>query len=821
MRSFKKKLTLCFSIITVCLWSQSITLSGKIIDKEGKPLIGAKISITDSTIQYSDSLGLYSIAIPKDRSFTISIQKNNFEPVEKIIESTSINLTQNFSLASLVNNDKIEYHSSLEPVIFVGKKQPSDLTSVELDVSHLNYMPSLGSGVEGLLNTFAVSTASELSSNYRVRGGNYDENLVYINGVEIYRPLTLRSGQQEGMSIINPNMVSTINFSAGGFESRYGDKMSSVLDITYKLPKEFETSLEASLLGGGITLGFVDKKDQNKQKLTGIVGARYRNTNLILNTFDGDTNFNPEYFDVQTFIQYKISSFWKLSFLGNYSSNHFKMEPKSREVEFGTLNNPIHLNVTYQGDEKDKYQTMNGTLALQFNPNAKWAFNLDTYAFHSKEKESFDITSAYRLYENDTETGSSIPTFGIGGQVDHGRNNLDLLVAGLHLKTKYKISLNSNLEAGIQYQREDTRNLKNEWQVLDSLGYSIPRKFFPPGEIDNSDLVLNYHTAANNHLKANRISGYLQYTTKFLLKDDTRVLINTGIRGTYWDFNGETNLSPRAQIAVKPSWNLDMLFRFATGFYYQPPFYKEAMHLDGTLNKNIKSQRSLHFIVGNDFEFKMFKNRPFKLTTEIYYKKMDNLIPYFIDNVRVIYTGENNSKGYAYGIDARLNGEFVPGAESWFSISYGRTEENIDGKGYIPRPTDPRLKLGLFFQDYMKIYPQLKASVNLVYASGLPNGAPLFTDPYQYQTKLSDYKRADIGLTYVFVDQFLNKAKKGSTWEKFKDFSLGLEIFNVFDIKNTISNQWIRDINSPQSIYYAVPNRLTGRFFNLKLNARF
>lgn len=794
-------------MVTISMYGQYINISGRIVTEKGTPISKAKVFTSKTNITFTDAQGNYSLSIPKNTNITLEIEHPDFNFISQPIQASSNDIVLDISLKALVEKE-------IPEIIFKGTRKSSDLTTKQIDIQNINKMPSISGGIEEILNTAFVSTADELSSFYRVRGGNYDENLVYLNGVEIYKPLTVRSGQQEGMSIINPNMVSTVNFSAGGFEARYGDKMSSVLDINYRRPKKFESILEASLLGGSATIGFADKN----QKFSGIGGIRYRNTDMILNTMNGDTNFNPEYFDAQTFLKYEFNPKWNISFLGIYSSNNFEMVPKTREVEFGTLTHPIKINVAYNGKEKDKYRTLNGTFSLQFKPIHKWIFALDGYAFHSKEKEYFDISSGYLIRDFDTETGEMVPSYNYGGQIDHGRNNLDMFVTGTQLKTQYSITVNSILEAGIKYQNEDIRNLMNQWQLIDSIDYSIPHPISPPGELDSSDLILNNSRNANNKLSSNRLNGYLQYTTKFMW-NNTRILINAGIRVSHWDFNGKTDFSPRAQIGIKPNWDIDMLFRFATGFYYQPPFYKEAMRLDGSLNENIKSQRSVHFILGNDYEFTMLKKRPFKLTTEIYYKKLDDLIPYFVDNVRIIYSGENNSKGYAYGIDARLNGEFVPGAESWISVSYGRTKENIDGKGYIPRPTDPKFKVGLFFQDYMKEYPQLKASVNLVYASGLPNGAPLFSDPYKYQTKLSDYKRADVGLTYVFVDQGLNKAKKSSSLKKLKELSLGLEIFNVFDIKNTISNQWIRDINS--SFSYAVPNKSTGRFFNVKLNVKF
>ena len=399
----------------------------------------------------------------------------------------------------------------------------------------------------------------------------------------------------------------------------------------------------------------------------------------------------------------------------------------------------------------------------------------------------------------------------MGSQIDHARNNFDALVVGIQHKGKYKINANNSIEWGAKFQQEDIRDLLNEWQMIDSAGYAVSNPKLGEG------FQLNYYSNAKNKLNTNRISGYAQYTTKFLW-NETKFFVNIGARSTYWDYNNETTFSPRGQIAFKPNWKKDMLFRFASGIYYQPPFYREIRRLDGTLNPNIKSQQAIHFILGHDYEF-TWMNRPFKLTTEAYYKILNNLNPYFIDNVRIRYTADNNSEGYAYGIDMRLFGQFVPGIDSWFSASYARAYQNIDHRGNIPLPTDPRFKVSAFFQDYMDFLPSFKVNVNLVYASGLPNGAPQYTDPYDYVSYLQDYKRVDIGFVKEFVNQKDLKPSSSSIFHKFKEVSVGLDVFNIFDIRNQISNTWITDVATAK--VYGVPNRLTGRFLNLKLNFKF
>ena len=703
----------------------------------------------------------------------------------------------------------------LDEVTFQGtKSQP--IGNIEIDAANAQLTPSLTGSFTDILKTLPyVSVNTELSSQYMVRGGNFDENLVYINGIEVYRPQLIRSGQQEGLSFLNTEMAAAVSFSAGGWESKYGDKMSSVLDVIYRTPKEFELGAELSLMGGNLTIGGATKD----KKLSALVGARYMNRNLILNTLDEDTEFNPQSYDIQTNIEYQLNEKWRLNFIGNFSNTLFEQVPNTRSTNFGTSENPINLTVFYDGREEDKFQTEFGAVSLHHQPNKNLFLTLDTYAYHSAEEEYFDIQGAYLIRKIDPNSGGATTTLDIGGQIDHARNDLDVLVAGIQHRGKYKINLNNDLEWGFSVQREDIRDMLNEWQLIDSAGYSIspfnPDAYFGPGEVDLGDLELNYSLNARNNIESNRFNGYAQYSKKWDWNGN-RVLFNAGVRATYWDFNEEMNISPRAQIALKPDWRTDQLFRLSAGYYVQPPFYKELRNPFGQLNTEIKSQKSIHVIAGHDYEFEML-NAPFKLTTEVYYKNMSDLIPYYLDNVRIKYYGENSSKGRAYGIDTRLYGEFVPGADSWLSLSYARVEENIENQGWISRPTDPRFKASLFFQDYMPSMPSLKVNTTLVYASGLPNGAPVFTDPYQFQTYLPDYKRVDIGLVKVIKDA--ENQTNIALFDAFKEFSIGLDVFNVFNIKNTVSNQWIRDVNS--NVIYGVPNRLTGRFFNAKIRMRF
>lgn len=703
----------------------------------------------------------------------------------------------------------------IEEVIFQKRatRGSNDITNVKISAKDAQNVASISGGIEGILKTLpSVNSNTELSSQYMVRGGNYDENLIYINDIEIYRPFLIRNSQQEGLSIINPDMVSTVNFSAGGFEARYGDKMSSALNIYYREPEKFELAGEASLVGGRLTTGFATPN----KKLTAIVSGRYRNTNLILNTLKENTDFNPKYLDFQSYINYHLSDKFSLSFIGYYSKNDYEMIPKEKTVDFGSLQQPIKLAVAYAGKENDKYKNMMGTFSLNYKPSDKWRFTLDSFAYQNREKEYYSIASAYILQSFDPITGDPVTSYDVGGQIESARNDLFVRTYGTQLRAKFSPNVNTDIELGFKYEKENLKDFTNEWKLVDSMGYSLPRPVLDPRTMNTGDLDLFYQISGRNHIEPTRLSAYAQYSQKFFW-GASKALVNAGVRVSNWSFNKETIFSPRVQFAIKPDWESEMWFKLSGGIYYQSPFYKEIKDLEGNFNPNIKSQRSIQAILTNEYEFYMY-DRPFKLTTDLYYKKMDHLIPYYMDNVRIRYAGENNAKGYAYGIDTRLFGEFVPGIDSWLSASYARAYENIDGRGDIPRPTDQRFRFAMFYQDYMPAFPQMRVNLTLTYASGLPNGAPVFTDPYQYQKTLPAYKRVDIGLSYVFVDS-KSRDKASGFLENFQDLSLGVQVFNAFNINNTVANQWITDANS--NLMYPVPVRLTGRFFNVKLEFKF
>lgn len=787
-------------------------ISLKVLDEGGAPVPEANVSYNNQTYITDDS-GFVKIPIANSEQ-QLSVQKESFRSFTKTIKATpkvqSVNVL-------FVNAER---ETQIQEVVFQKKGKPkvTDLTSMEISSKEAQQVASLSGGVEGLLKTLpSVNSNTELSSQYMVRGGNYDENLIYINDIEIYRPFLIRNSLQEGMSIINPDMVRAINFSAGGFEAKYGDKMSSALNIYYRQPTKFEVSGEASLIGARLSTGFASKN----KKLSALFSGRYRNTNLVLNTLNEDTDFNPQYMDFQSYINYKLNDKWDFSFIGYWSKNDYEMIPKVKEVEFGTLQTPLKLSVFYNGQEDDQYKNMMGTASINFKPNKKWTFTLDNFAYQNREREYYTIASGYMLQTFDPVTGAPITSYDVGGQIDHARNDLLVKTYGSQLKTRFSPDVNTDFEVGLKFEKENLRDFTNEWQLVDSLGYSTPRDYTSPGTLDPSQLRLRFHIAGDNHIQPTRLSGYAQYSRKFFWGEN-RVFLNAGVRASHWDFNDEIIISPRAQFAIKPDWEMDMLFRISGGIYYQSPFYKEIKDLDGNFNSSIKSQRSMQLILANDYEFQMAE-RPFKLTTEAYYKKMDNLIPYYLDNVRIRYSGENNAEGYAYGVDTRLFGEFVPGVDSWISASYARVYENIEGRGYIPRPTDARFRFSMFYQDYMPKFPSMRVNLTLTYANGLPSGTPISLDengrpdfeaPYNYQRTLPSYKRVDIGLSKVFIDQKDNKVNSGF-WSNFNELILGVQIFNAFNISNTVANQWVNDVSSGYN--YPVPVRLTGRFFNVKL----
>ena len=801
-------------------FSQSATVKGVILDEENKPIENINI-IAGIDGTKTNKNGFYTLKIPSNQEVTVVFTHLSHKKV-----TATFNLKNGETIEfNPVMNLKVE---QIAPVVITGRKRKDVQGIVTLEPATIRKIPGANAGVENLLLTLpGVSNNNELSTQYSVRGGNYDENLVYVNGIEVYRPFLVRSGQQEGLSFVNTDLVQNVDFSAGGFQAKYGDKLSSVLDITYKTPYEFGVSADLSLLGASVSVEGVSKDS----KLTGIVGFRYRDNSLLVNAKETETNYDPKFADIQTFITYKFTDKFHLSFLGNASVNKYNYEPQTRQTNFGTLSDPIALLVFYEGQEKDKYQTYFGALSGTYFASDDLTLKLIASTYHTTEEEYFDILAQYRLGEvnssiGDEDLGEVEFSEGIGGQLNHGRNDLDALITNIEHKGNFTKN-DHNIEWAVKYTHEDIRDRIVEWEVIDSAGFSINPPNLDllneqPYEPYEGPLVAFQNIRATNNTQIDRIQGYVQWSKRSTL-GTSDVWYNAGVRAHNWTVKGdgiESNsqivFSPRAQFAIKPIWLTDMLFRISGGIYYQPPFYRELRDSSGTVNPNVKAQKSFHVVLGNDYSFEMW-DRPFKLTTEAYYKKMTDVNPYTVENVRIRYRANNSATAYAYGLDMRLNGEFVPGTESWFSFGYLKTDENINNRGDIPRPTDQRLKFAALFQDYVPNLPAMKMYLNLVYNTGLPGGSPSYADPYEYQNRLPAYKRADLGLQYEIVNE---EDTFDSGWRKpFKYLSVGFEIFNVFDVQNSITNTWVRDVYSKRQ--YAIPNYLTPRVFNVRATMKF
>ncbi len=819
MNIFKSLCCFIFSLIGITSLAQTAFVKGVILDKKNLPIEGVNVICANNGTQTNDK-GFYQITIPSNQNVTVE-----FTHVSLKKSSLKISLQPNeVYVFNMYMNDQAEQMG--EVVISNNKKTVEGILTFE--AKDIRFIPGANAGIENVLKTLpGVNSNNELSTQYSVRGGNYDENLVYVNEIEVYRPFLIRSGQQEGLSFVNTDLVQNIDFSAGGFQAKYGDKMSSVLDISYRNPTKSGAVLEMSFLGGSLAVDLASKD----KKWSAITGIRYRNNSLLVNSQDTQTNYTPAFADIQTNINYQASAKWQWSFLGNISQNKYLYEPLTRQTNFGTVDKPMALAVYYQGKEKDLYNTYFGAVKTTYQVNDSFSLKFIGSVFHTIEQEYFDIYAQYRLGEVDTNIGSDTYgdiqfSRGIGSQLNHARNDLDALIANLEVKGLNNWKENQ-IEWGVKYTRESIRDRISEWEVIDSAGFSIrppivlPKKDEPYQSY--SGLLIPYQSVrATNFTDIDRFSAYAQWSRKYNLGTN-EIWYNLGVRMQSWEVSGDnlnskiqTVYSPRAQFAIKPDWKKEMLFRFTIGVYNQPPFYRELRDYDGVVRPDTKAQKSVNVVLANDYSFKM-RERPFKLVTEAYYKTMTNVNPYTVDNVRIRYMAQNNAVAYAQGLDVRLNGEFVPGTDSWISFGYLKTEENIDDKGYIARPTDQRLKFGMLFQDYMPKIPSLKLYLNLVYNTGLPGGSPSYSDPYLYQNRLNDYRRVDVGFSKVFIDQ-----KAGIATNKFlkslKELSLGFEIFNLFNNQNAITNTWVRDVYTKTE--YGIPNYMTTRVFNLKLSAR-
>ncbi|WP_306353885.1 TonB-dependent receptor [Flavobacterium sp. '19STA2R22 D10 B1'] len=806
--------------MSLSAFAQTARIKGIILNENNQAVEGVSVSYKKLGTTTNEN-GFYSLTIPANEKVTLI-----FSHVAHKKSSVTLELKTNEDYEfNIVLNQNVEQIGEIL-VTANNRKRVEGVVSIEPQTIRL--IPGANAGVENILKTLpGVYSNNELSTQYAVRGGNYDENLVYVNEIEIYRPFLIRSGQQEGLSFTNTDLVQNVDFSAGGFQAKYGDKLSSVLDITYRRPTKFGASLEASFLGGSLSVEGVSKD----QKWTAIVGARYRDNSLLVNSQETQSNFRPTFADIQTYITYNASSKWQWSFLGNISANRYKFQPLTRQTNFGTIDEPIALQVFYEGQEKDQYDTFFGAIKSSYEVNDNFTLKFIGSAYHATEQEYFDILAQYRLGEVDSNIGSE--TFGdvtysrgIGSQLNHARNNLDALIVNAEVKGFHKFDGNQ-IEWGAKYTREDIRDRVVEWEVIDSSGFSItpPIIDIPHDQPYNpymGPLVPYQNVRAKNFTTINRLSGYAQWNKRSNWGNH-EVWYNAGVRVHQWQVDGDNidgksqvTVSPRAQFAIKPDWDEDMVFRLSGGFYYQPPSYRELRDSLGMVRPDVKAQRSIHVVLSNDYSFKMW-GRPFKLVTEAYYKNMSDVNPYTLENVRIRYRATNDATAYAAGFDMRLNGEFVPGTESWFSLGIMKTEENIKHQGFIARPTDQRVKVGILFQDYVPNIPSLKMYLNLVYNSGLPGGSPSYADPYVYQSRLRDYRRADLGLSYVFTDG-KKKFEQGHWLKPFKDLSLGIEIFNLFNNQNAITNTWVRDVYTKNQ--YGIPNYLTTRVLSVKLIAK-
>lgn len=836
MRIKKYNLLLFFILIYSFAFSQNTaTVYGKITDSENEPIEDVSISVLGSPQAqiYTNSKGEYSYVIPADKEIIIIFNSISFIQIQRTVKLAA---GEKMEL-----NKSMIFKNTIGTVEIIDENRMQEIT--RLNPINITHIPTASQDFNAILFTLpGVSNRNELSSSYSVRGGNFDENLVYVNGIEVYRPFLTRSGQQEGLSFINPDMVSSVLFSAGGFEAKYGDKMSSVLDVLYRRPRKFAGTVSGSLLGSNLHLEGVSKDF----RFTWLIGGRYKTNKYLLSKLDTKGAYKPFFADVQAYTTYDINTNWEIDFLGNYANNRYNIVPESRETDFGTLNEALRLKIYFDGQEMDKFTTMMGALsAIYKSDDEKLNLKFIGSAFRSKESEAFDLQGQYFIADLETDFGK--PNFGeevgqrgIGTFINHARTNLTAYVFSGEHKGTYTINRNKQILWGAKYSNENINDKLSEWKYVDSAGFSLP--ITDPQQILLEDVIKQ-----KIQISSNRVSGYVEGILSKETKDTALISATLGLRANYWDLNNQTLVGPRATFGLKPNWKKrDFLFKFSTGYYYQPPFYRELRGIDGKVNYNIKAQTSIHFVLSSDYNFKSWR-RPFKFIAEAYYKYLDNLIPYEVDNVRIRYSAKNNAKGYATGIDMKVNGEFVKGLESWASLSIMQTQEDIkndyyyeylnsDGAkivpgytnnniavdsirhepGYVPRPTDQRVSFGLFFQDKMPRLPDLKMHLNLLFGTGVPFGPP-GSDRYQQVLRMPSYRRVDIGFSYqVLKDTRTVKPKNPGRY--LKSVWVSLEVFNLLGTNNTVSYIWVEDVTNRQ---YAVPNYLTQRQLNLRTIIKF
>lgn len=781
-----------FLMVTQVAIGQSFTLQGKVSDKDGNPIeLASVMVVSQGKLAMTNLKGEFHMQLHSADSVKVRFSMIGYKSKERVLRRPQGKQTM---LVQLLDDNE------MQEVVVEGKTKQHGTTE-ELDVDKVKQGPSAsGNAVEEMVQTQAgVSTHSELSSQYNVRGGTFDENSVYINNIEVYRPFLVRSGQQEGLSIINPDMVQSVGFSTGGFEAKYGDKMSSALDITYKRPKRTEASLTASLLGASAYLGIASKK------FTWTNGVRYKTNRYLLGSLQTKGEYKPSFLDYQTYLSWQPSNRWQIDFIGNISDNHYNFQPEDRETNFGTLQNVKKFRVYFDGQEKDLFRTYFGSLSITRHLSPRTDVSLLASAFSTREQERYDIQGQYWLTQ--TETSENL---GVGTYMQHSRDYLKANVKSLKLMLQHRTGKHK-IEGGVTYKVEQVKENSAEYEYRDSAGYNVPHT--------GRDLRMIYALRAKNELNAKRIESYLQDTWNFQTRDSVPTLFtfNYGVRFAHWSFNGESIVSPRASLTITPGKNRNLSFRIAGGLYYQAPFYKELRDTSmingityATLNQSVRSQRSIHALASMSYRFEMM-GRPFKFTAEAYYKALSQLVPYSVDNVKVTYYGDQHATGHATGLDLKLFGEFVPGTDSWLTLSVMNTRMRLNGKS-IPLPTDQRYALNLYFTDYFPGTTRWRMSLKLAYADGLP-----FATPHQELENNSfrapAYKRADIGMSYRLLDNH-----DGSRNTIFKNVWIGLDCLNLFGINNVNSYYWVTDIAGQQ---YAVPNFLTGRQINGRVTVEF
>lgn len=776
----RQLLLLAMLLLSSAIKADDFTLKGKVVDNEENALELVTVScLQQGKVAMSNLKGEFEITLQSADSVEVRFTMVGYASRKRVFRNPKGKMTVQIVMQPM---------EALQEITITEQRRQTTGTE-QLNIENAKLGPSTtGNAVEELIQQQAgVSTHNEMSSQYNVRGGSFDENSVYINNVEIYRPLLISSGQQEGLSIINANMVDKIGFSTGGFEAKYGDKMSSALDITYRRLKKFEASATASLLGASGFIGFGNKKFSMSH------GLRYKTNRYLLGSLETTGEYRPNFIDYQTYISYTPNKRWEVDFIGNISENHYNFKPKDRETSFGTMEDVKSFKVYFDGQEKDVFRTLFGTASITRNFGDSTKIKFLTSAFHTKEKEAYDIQGQYWL--DDTQSSENL---GVGTYMEHARNYLTADMVSFKLIGSHK-TLHHNIEAGLTYKTEHIKEQSREYEMRDSSGYSVPHT------ADRLDLI--YTLVAQNDIKSHRIEAYLQDTYKFA-KGENYFTLNYGVRLANWSFNKETIVSPRASIALVPAFNHNYTFRFATGLYYQAPFYKEmrdTVTLNGMttaiLNEKIKSQRSLQFVAAMDYRFKML-DRPFRFTAEAYFKALSNLIPYNVQNVKVTYYGENLASGYTAGIDLKLFGEFVPGTDSWLTFSVMKAQMKMGGVSF-PQPNDQRYAINLHFTDYFPGTDRWKMTLRLAFADGLPFGAPHRGIEHQ-NFRAPAYKRADIGMSWLAIKQ-----EKG-----IKRVWIGLDCLNLFGISNVNSYYWVTDVTNRQ---WAVPNYLTGRQINGKI----